>query len=278
MSWAGVCASCCWRLAEVLLSAPARDEERAPLLPKMPTSENPSAVQGRPDAPCARDPYPDLIPSEVAGSEGPSAAPLGGAMASGGHQQVLGVASDPRPAAVLPADLEPGTEGGDLACPQASGAEQGLVKPEAHSTGFQEGSWAGAAGGLGPASEAPFTSSSQEAQGWGPTRGLEAKNQVLPRQGGWGAPESDSACSGGPCVSQEAYSRPQGPGPHEPLEQKREDVPPPPLPGQGGLGGAGYRGTRGLCPWVARGVQQPSEHGESHSLVPAMPTSDVCSG
>ncbi|XP_074045317.1 clustered mitochondria protein homolog isoform X2 [Macrotis lagotis] len=225
MSWAGVCASCCWRLAEAVLSAPARDEERAPLLSKTPTSENPL-----PGPPCAGAPYPDIVPSD---REKRDPDPLGVQMARDRYLQVLRVASDACPVAVLPADLEPG----ELACPRANGAEQGLVKPEASSVGFKEGSWAGAAGEVGLATKDPLTHSSWDQD---PPNKLEAESQISPEQGEWGAPETDLACIRRPCMPQEEPSSPTAPGPHgdessELPEQKREEMLPPPpwpLPGQ----------------------------------------------
>ncbi|XP_056675616.1 clustered mitochondria protein homolog isoform X2 [Monodelphis domestica] len=240
MSWAGVCASCCWRLAEAVLSAPARDEERAPLLPKASTMERPLPVQSRPDAPCARDPYPDIIPINRASSEGPRAGErrvLGIEMPSSGSLQGPRVGSATRPAAVLPADLELGTTRGELACAQASGAEQGLVKLEASSSGFKAGSWAGSAGGVDLANEAPFTYSSREAQDWGPTCELEA--QASPWPGRWGAAEPDLASAGSPRIPQEEHPNPKGPGPcgdesSASPEQKREETRQQPLPLPGG--------------------------------------------
>lgn len=209
-------------------------------------------MQSGPDAPCARDPYPDIIPSSLASSEGLSIVERrvlgspGEQIASDGNFQVLRGGSDAYPAAALLADLEPGTKWGELACSQAKGAEQGLVKPEASSTAFKEGSWAEAAGGVGLANKAPLTYSSHESQGWGPTYKLEAERQVSPWQGGWGSPESHSSGTGSPCIPQEEHSNPKGPGPHGDEssglpEQKREKYPlltppPPPFPGSGGSG------------------------------------------
>ncbi|XP_031823673.1 clustered mitochondria protein homolog isoform X2 [Sarcophilus harrisii] len=241
MSWAGVCASCCWRLAEAVLSVPARDEERAPLLPKTPILENPLLVQSGPDVPCARDPYPDIIPSN---GESRVQVPLGVETAGDGNLQVLRVCSEACPAAVLPADLEPATQWKGLASPQASGVEQGLVKPEAGSAGFKEGSWAGSEGGLGLASEAPFTYNSHESLALGPLRKLEAQSQDSPWQGGWGAPPSDLACAGSLCSPQEEHSSPKGPVPHgdesSGVPEKREEMQTPPpllLPAPVGLEG-----------------------------------------